>query len=161
MADTQDTQAALRSLRTRIGELEQQRRRSVDELRFAIVGTALAAGIFVLSATTWMVDDDGTEPYTLWGLVPLGWQALVMLALVACLAVVTPLLFTTDHPSRAGHLVLMWVSMLTAIWVIVLNAVVPEDADTAPGRWLTLLVALAIAGVHGMRAEELSGRGRG
>lgn len=164
MADPQDTQAALRALRTRIDELEQRRRRSVDELRFAILGTALAVALVALTATTWVVDsddygDDGAyEAWTLWGLVPTGWQALVMFGLVVGVALATPALFLTNHPSRAGHLVLVWVSLLTAIWVIVVNAVVPEDTDTAPGRWLTLLTALAIAAAHGFRAEELGGR---
>lgn len=159
MADTQDTQAALRALRTRIEELEQRRRRSVDELRFAILGTALAVAMVVLTTTTWVVDTDGDdEPYTLWGLVPEGWQALLMLGLVVAVAFTTPALFLADHPSRAGHLVLVWVSLLTAVWVLVVNTVVPEDADTAPGRWLTLLAALAVAAAHGFRAEELNGR---
>ena len=157
MADTQDTQAALRALRTRIDELERRRRRSVDELRFAILGTALSAALAVLTATTWMVDESD-EAWTLWGLIPEGWQALVMFALVAGLALATPALFLTDHPSRVGHLVMVWVSLLTAVWVIVVNAVVPDDADTAPGRWLTLLTALAIAAAHGFRAEELNDR---
>jgi hypothetical protein len=158
MAEPQDTQAALRSLRTRIEELERRRRETVDGLRFAVLGSALAAGLVALTATTWVVDEDGDEPYTLWGLVPTGWQALVMLGLVAAVALTTPALLLTAHPSRAGHLALVWVCLLTAVWVIVLNAVVPDDADTAPGRWLTLLTALAVAAVHGFRAEELSGR---
>jgi hypothetical protein len=156
MTDTQDVQATLRSLRVRIEELEQRRRRSVAELRFGILGTTFATAMLVLTATTWLVDGD--EPYTLWGLVPAGWQALVMLALVVGAALVTPALFFTDHPARAGHLVMVWVSLLTAVWVIVLNAVVPADSATAPGRWLTLLAALALAAAHGFRAEELSGR---
>jgi hypothetical protein len=160
MADTQDTQAALRALRTRVEELEQRRRGSVDELRFAIVGTALAVAMVVLTATTWVVaDDDGAdEAWTLWGLVPTGWQALVMFGLVIGVSFATPALFLTNHPSRAGHLVMVWVSLLTAVWVIVVNAVVPDDADTAPGRWLTLLAALAMAAAHGFRAEELNNR---
>jgi peptidoglycan/LPS O-acetylase OafA/YrhL len=153
-----DTEEALRSLRRRLGELENQRSRTTGELRLAIVGTALAVAMVVLTATTWVADDG--EPYTLWGLVPGGWQALVMLTLVVGVAVATPALFLADQPSRVGHLLMVWVSLLTAIWVIVINAVVPEDVDTAPGRWLTLLVALAVAAVHGFRAEETSTRPR-
>jgi hypothetical protein len=156
MADTQDTQAALRSLQQRLRELEQRRRHSTEGLRFAIGGTALAVGLVALSATTWAVDGD--EPFTLWGLVPGNWRGLTMLALVVVTALATPMLFLTDAPTRAGHLVMVWVALLTAVWVIVMNGVVPEDSDTAPGRWLTLLTALAVAAVHGFRAEELNGR---
>lgn len=156
MADTQDLQATLRALRTRIDELERRRRRSVDELRFAILGTALAVASVALTATTWVVDEDGDEPWTLWGLAAEGWQGFVLLALVVGVALTTPALFLTEHPSRAGHLVMVWVALLTAAWVLVLNAVVPDDADTAPGRWLTLLTMLAIAAAHGFRAEELN-----
>lgn len=153
MTESQDVQEALRPLRRRLEELERQRRRSVEELRFAIVGTALAAGLLVLTATTWVVDED--EPYTLWGIVPAGWQAFTMLVLVTGTAIATPLLFLGDRPSRAGHLVLVWVSLLTAVWVIVLNAIVPDHATTAPGRWLTLLAAVTLATAHGFRAEEI------
>jgi hypothetical protein len=158
MADTQDTQAALRALHARVDELEQRRRRSVGELRFAILGTALTAALVVLTATTWVAGQDGAEPYTLWGLAQEGWQGFVMLTLVAGVALTTPALFLTDHPSRAGHLVMVWVTLLTAFWVIVVNTVVPDGADEAPGRWVTLLTALAIAAAHGFRAEELNDR---
>lgn len=158
MADAQDTQAALRSLQLRIRTLEQQQRHATDGLRFAIVGTALAVGLFVLTATTWVVDEDGDEPFTLWGLVGEDWRAFAMLALVIGTALATPMLFLSDRPSRVGHLVMVWIALLTAVWVIVLNGAVPEDADSAPGRWLALLTALAVAAVHGFRAEELNGR---
>lgn len=163
MAETQDTQAALRALRIRIEELE-QRRHPVDELRFAILGTALAVALVVLTATTWMVveddryDDHVREAWTLWGLVSTGWQALVMFGLVVGVALATLVLSFVNPPARAGHLVMVWVSLLTSVWVIVVNAVVPDDADTAPGRWLTLLTALAISAAHGFRAEQLNGR---
>ncbi|GAB1509213.1 hypothetical protein [Actinophytocola sp. KF-1] len=124
--------------------------------RFAVLGTSLAVGLLALTATTWAVD--GGEPFTLWGLTPAGWQAVVMLGLVVVVALGTLGVFLAEHPGRVGHLVMVWVCLLAAVWVVVLNGVVPEESETAPGRWLTLPAALAIAAAHGFRAEELSGR---
>jgi hypothetical protein len=132
-----------------------------DGSRFAAIGTGLATGLLVLTATTWSAADAGIDPHTLWGLVARGWQALAMLALVAGTALATYWLFLADPPSRAGHLVLVWVSLLTAVWVIVAGQVAPEEYDTAPGRWLTLVGAVAISVVHGFRAEELRRRETG
>ncbi len=123
--------------------------------RHAILGTSLATGLLVLTATTWSADRFGEHPSTLWGLVPQGWQAWVMLALVAGTALASYALFLTDPPSRAGHLATVWVALLTAVWVIVVGQVPPDDHGTGPGRWLTLLGAVALASAHGFRAEEL------
>jgi hypothetical protein len=158
MADPQDVQESLKSLRRRLDELESRRRRAMGDLRSAILGTALAASMVVLTATTWAVD--GEDPYTLWGLVPEGWPAFAMLALVVGTALTTTLLFLSDPPSRTGHLAMVWISLLTAAWVIAVNTTVPEDSHTAPGRWLTLLAALATATAHGTRAEDLRGTKR-
>jgi hypothetical protein len=128
--------------------------------RFAALGTSLATGLLVLSAMAWATDDD-TGAYTLWGLVEQGWVALLMLVLVAGTALSTYWLFLAEPPTRMGHLAMVFFSLATAVWVIVVGQVPPEDFDTAPGRWLTLLGALALAGVHGFRAEELSGRETG
>jgi hypothetical protein len=129
--------------------------------RFAAIGASLATGLLVLTATTWSADRAGDDPHTLWGLVAEGWQALAMLALVAGTALATYWLFLADPPTRAGHLVLVWVSLLTAVWVIVAGQAAPEFYAAAPGRWLTLLGAVAVAVVHGFRAEELRRRETG
>lgn len=123
--------------------------------RYAALGTSLATGLLVLTATTWTADREGDDPHTLWGLVPEGWAAVVMLVLVAGLALATYWLFLAEPPTRAGHLVAVWVALLCAVWVIVVGQVPPDDYDTAPGRWLTLLGAVALATAHGFRAEEL------
>jgi len=129
--------------------------------RFAALGTSLATGLLVLTATTWAANEEGADPYTLWGLVAEGWAALLMLAFVAGTALTTYWLFLAEPPARLGHLVMVFVSLTTAVWVLVVEQVPPEEYDSAPGRWLTLLGALALAGVHGFRAEELSRRGTG
>lgn len=128
--------------------------------RISPLAMSLATGLLVLTATTWAAGEDA-DPHTLWGLVEDGWQALVMLGLVAVTALATYWLFLAEPPARAGHLLLVWVALLTGIWVIVVGAVPPEEYDTAPGRWLTLLGALGLAAAHGLRAEELSRRGSG
>jgi hypothetical protein len=129
--------------------------------RFTSLGTSLATGLLVLTATTWAATEDGDDPYTLWGLVAEGWVALLMLAFVAGTALATCWLFLAEPPTRMGHLAMVFVSLTTAVWVLVVEQVPPEQYDSAPGRWLTLLGALALAGVHGFRAEELSPRGSG
>jgi hypothetical protein len=129
--------------------------------RFAPLANGLATGLLVLTATTWSAGRDGVDPHTLWGLVEDGWKALVMLALVAGIALTTYWLFLAEPPTRAGHLVLVWLGLATAVWVIVLGALPDEDYDAAPGRWLTLVGALAVSAAHGFRAEELSKRGTG
>ena len=124
--------------------------------RFGALAHGLATGLLVLTATTWSAERFGEQPHTLWGLVDEGWQALAMLILVAGTALATYWLFLTEPPTRAGHLVLVWVALLTAVWVIVVGAVPPDENVTAPGRWLTLVGALGLAAAHGFRAEELS-----
>ncbi|MPZ79500.1 MAG: hypothetical protein GEV28_03500 [Actinophytocola sp.] len=157
MAEPTEVQDALRALRRRVGELEVERIRAVGELRHAIAGTGLAIGMLTLTATTWAAERDGDDPHTLWGMVPTDWVAVATLILVAGTALATIGLFLTDPPSRVGHLVLVSVSLLTAVAALVVGVVPPESYGSGPGRWLTLLGALALAATHGFRAEEMRG----
>jgi len=56
-----------------------------------------------MAETTWLVDEDGVEPYTLWGSSPRT-GALMMLVLVVATALTTSMLFLTD----ARHASAIW-----------------------------------------------------
>lgn len=71
------------------------------------------------------------------------------------LLVATIGLFLTESPGRVGHLVLVWVSLLTALAALLVGVVPPEGYGSGPGRWLALLGALMLAAVHGARVEAL------
>jgi hypothetical protein len=71
------------------------------------------------------------------------------------LLVATIGLFLTESPGRVGYLVLVWVSLLTALAALLVGVVPPEGYGGGPGRWLTLLGTLMLAAVHGARVEAL------
>jgi len=160
MATDENVQDVVRELRRRLAEVESARVRAVGELRYALVGAALAVGMLALTATNWMTGEDDSV-YSLWGLVPEHWFALLTLVLVVVLALTTIGAALSDGSSRTTHIVLVVLAVLAAAAVLFVGSVTPagpvdaEDFHTAPGQWLTLLAALALATLHGARAEEL------
>lgn len=168
MADekVENLDKTVRALRKRIEQVAADQAGHVADLRFAVAATALAAGMLVLTATTWMSgtdpDYDRTYVHTLWALVPEGWPALVTLALVVVAGIGTMGTFLADVTGRVTHIVFVVLALAAAAAVLVLvgwveppGTLEPDDYDTAPGRWLTVLAALALAAMHGARAGEL------
>jgi hypothetical protein len=146
--------AELRALRNRVANLEARQPRTLLENRVAALATALSGGLVVLTAVTWAFDTDYDRPYTLWGLVADGgWFALVTLALTFALGVGTALVFVGGPSTRPVHISFLVVGLVTAAGILFVD--VPEDADTAPGRWLALMATVALTSLHGTRAGEL------
>lgn len=154
VTDTDKVHAELRALRARLAKLEARQPHTLFENRVSGLAAALAGCLLVLTAVTWAVDTDYDETYTLWGLVEGGgWLALVTLALVFILGVGTALVFVGGPSTRPVHISFVVLGLLTAAGMLFVG--VPEDADTAPGRWLALLAAVALTAMHGTRAGEL------
>lgn len=146
--------AELRALRARLTKLESRQPRTLLESRVSGLAAAVAGCLIVLTAVTWAVDTDYDQPYTLWGLVADGgWFALVTLALVFILGIGTALAFVDGSAPRSVHISFVVVGLAAAGGILFVG--VPEDSDTAPGRWLALLAAVALAALHGTRAGEL------
>ncbi len=160
MATEENVQDVVRELRRRLAEVESARVRAVTEVRYALVGAALAVGMLALTAATWMTGEDDSV-YSLWGLVPERWIALLAVALVVGLALTTIGAALSDESGRTTHIVLVGLSIATACAVLFVGTVTPEgplDADDfhmAPGQWLTILAALGLATLHGGRVEQL------
>jgi hypothetical protein len=146
--------AELRALRARIAKLEARGPHSLFENRVSALAVMLAGCLLVLTAVTWAVDTDYDETYTLWGLVSDGgWFALVTLALVFIHGVGSALAFVGGPSTRPVHITFVVLGLVTAAGTLFVG--VPEDSETAPGRWLALLAAVALAGLHGGRAGDL------
>ena len=146
--------AELRALRARLAKLEARQTHTLFENRVSGLAAAVSGGLLALTAVTWAFDTDYDRPYTLWGLVQGGnWFALVTLALVFVLGVGSALVFVGGPSTRPVHISFVVVGVVTAAGILFVG--VPEDADTAPGRWLALMAAVALASLHGTRAGEL------
>lgn len=153
----------LRALSKRLAELESRQPRQLADLRASLVAVAVATVVFALTAATWFTNEDryGTDRYTLWGLVPEGWLALVTLVLVIVTCSATIGMVAGSATSRAGHLVLVGVSLAAAVAVLSVGSVADKDAASGPARWLTLFGVVVLAVVHGARAGELRATHRG
>ena len=154
VTDPDKLYAELRALRNRLAKLEARQPRTLLEIRVAALAAAMAGGLVVLTAVTWAFDTDYGRPYTLWGLVADGgWFALMTLALVFVFGVGTALVFVGGPSTRAVHISFVVLGLATAAGILFVG--VPEDADTAPGRWLALMAAVALTALHGTSAGEL------
>ncbi len=154
MTEPDTVHAELRALRNRLAKLEARQPHALLASRVSGLAAVLAGCLLVLTSVTWAVDTDYDRVYTLWGLVEDGgWYALATLALVFILGVGSALVFVDGPSTRPVHISFVVVALVTAAGMLIID--VPEDADTAPGRWLALLAALALSGLHGLRAGEL------
>jgi hypothetical protein len=164
-------ETTLRSLRRRVEGLELDQGDAESTVRHGLLASALSGAMVVLTATAWRtIDDteaDAGDPTTPWQMIDEGGGGLAAWTLVGVLVVAigTLTVFLADTVGRATHAVFVVLCLLTAVGVIFVGRVdpglylpEPEDVHTLPGRWLTLLAALALAGVHASRASRLRGR---
>jgi outer membrane murein-binding lipoprotein Lpp len=157
-----DLQTSLRALRKQVDQLGRQQQATASELRRAVLAAAVAGAMLILTATTWRTRDGGSadEVDTLWDMVPTIGLAAVTLVLVAATGLGSLAAFLTGA-GRRTHVVLVVLSLLVVGAVLLVGAARPagsfdpEDYASAPGRWLALLAALVLAGLHGSRAGEL------
>lgn len=148
--------SSLRLLRKRLADQDNEHRRDLQGVRFGVAGSALAAAILTLTVTVWGMEHHrfGDEVLTLWSLVPEGWFGFVTLALVLLTGVGTIGAFA-GAAVRAMHITMVVLSLLTAAAVLVVSSAVDVEDAVGAGRWCTLVVALALAMLHGIRAEDL------
>lgn len=164
MAELEQVEKTLRTLRRRIGELEAERRQLGHDLRVAIIATALATAMLAFTATTWLWEDDyeyGYDPYTLWGLAAEHWTGLVALLLILVLAVGVIGTTTSDVSSWVAHVVLVCLSLVAVPFILAAHHPSLDEPESSPGRWLTALAALALAALHGSRVSPLRSSGSG
>jgi len=145
---------SLRALRNRLAEQDNDRRREVQGLRFGMGAGALAGTLFALTVAVWGQSQDGDEVYTLWSLVPAGWFGIVTLVLVLLTGVGT-IGAVVGAPERATHIAMVVLSLVTAAAVLFVSSAVGVEGADGPGRWFTLVVAVVLAMLHGIRAEDL------
>jgi hypothetical protein len=153
---------SLRALRRRVDEVERAQHGEAQVLRLAAFASTLAGALLVLSATTWRTDGGDSEHVTtLWGLVPDGTSALLTLALVGILGIGTLAVFADDTAGPATHFTFAGFAALLAVGVLLVGRIEPhgfydpDDVHSGPGRWLTLVAAVALGGLHASRGAQL------
>jgi hypothetical protein len=157
---------SLLALRKRVNQQSREQQAGEGRLRHALIACAVAGAMVALTATTWQVEDsdvlEAADVRTLWGMLPDSWPPVITLALVLALGLGTIGVSLSDDTGRLAHQVLVVGALLAAVMVLSAGtAVVPtfgldaDDYESGPGRWLTLLCALGLAGLHGTRASEL------
>ncbi|WP_460401798.1 hypothetical protein [Actinophytocola sediminis] len=153
---------SLQSLRKRVQQQSAEHQHAADAHQHAAFACAIAGAMLALTATTWRVEDhDGLEAddvQTLWGMLADGWPPVAALLLVLTLGVGT---FAMANASRRAHVVFVGIALAAAVAVLFAGSLAPtygldaNDYGSGPGRWLTLLCALALAATHGSRASAL------
>jgi hypothetical protein len=126
-----------------------------EDLRFTVLSVVLGVTMLVLTAVSWSQEDG--ESYTLWGRFGFGWLSALTLAVLVVMGVVAIAVGVDRFASRGRQLVIVFGALLAAAGAVV----VPIDwpgSHTAPARWLCVVAALALAGVHGDRFEQLGRR---
>lgn len=155
---------SLAGLRRQVDLLGRVDRDTFVSMRYAVFGCVVTGALLALTATTWRTtgeDDDRAEVTTLWGMAGEGWQAAGALILVGLVAIGTVGVFLADAESSRPYYVCAVLALLLIVGVALAGQVEPagygdpEDAHSAPGRWLTLLAALVLGITHLVRGTEL------
>lgn len=161
MSESDQTQAAMRSLRERIDVLEHERGTLLDQARFAAVTAGLGIAIIVLSAMSWAISPDGTTTLTLWDLSGEdGWQGTATLLTILALGTWTVTATLAARPSPLSLGVPITLSIAVIVLILMVGAVYPTDHSSYghpaeyhsdPARWLTMATALTLTVVNTTR----------
>lgn len=154
MTEQDGTDAALKSLRAKLADLDAARRNQRGYAAFAGLSAALAVAMVVLSTGTWFTEKSHT--FTAWAQPEdINWFGFVPVILIVGLVTVS--IVGTRHDTYKLHWTIATVATATAICVLALAAQLPLQGDlkTAPAFWFTIASAIALAVVHGYRGDEI------
>lgn len=157
MAEQDRTDEALKSLRSRVAELADERSDQRRFAAFAGLSSALAVAMVVLSTGTWFTYE--SHRYSAWEQpADINWFGYVAVILLLALAAASMVVVRLDGPGHKGHWLLAFLAGLTAVCVLALAAQLPREGDlhTAPAFWFTIVAAIGLAVGHGYRGDHLS-----
>ncbi|MGH3863914.1 hypothetical protein [Actinokineospora sp.] len=154
MTDTGNVDNLLKSLRSRVEELEENAKRDRADIGRCVSVAALAGALFALTASTWFVLETKTDvtAYSLWGLWGLlGWPAFAVVAVLAVVAVGS-LTMAMAAPGKVARWVQLAAGVLLVPAMIWCNASLPgKESAWSAAAWVTLLCAGALTLVNGTR----------
>lgn len=160
MTEQNRTDAALRSLRARVGELSDERPRQDRYVAFAGLANALAVAVPVLSANTWFTWK--VFAFTAWHQpAEINWFGYLAVSWVMA-AVAVSILVT--HRVTAGHRLhwlVAWITGVGGACLLVLGVQLDDNTDTAPAFWLTVVAMVGLTVLHGYRGDLLNRERRG
>jgi hypothetical protein len=148
---------SLQALRKQVAGQGTELRHGMQGARLGLVASTFVGALLALTAAEWGTErgEYANHAQTLWSLVEQGWSGVVTLVLVAAVGIGT--LATAASASRGGHIAATVLSVALALSVLFVFSAFEVDDTDGPGRWLTLVVALALAVLHGTRAADLRG----
>jgi hypothetical protein len=159
---------SLVGLRKQVDLLGRVDRDTFASMRYAVFGCVVAGALLAFTATTWRTTggEDGIpgDATTLWGMAGEGWQAAATLILAGLVAIGTIGVYLADAEGPRSYYVCAVLALLLMVAVFLAGEVEPagfydpEDASSAPGRWLTLLAAVVLGCTHLVRGTELRER---
>lgn len=157
MTDTGNVDNLLKSLRSRVEELEEKAKRERADVGRCVAVAALAGALFALSASTWFMLETKSDvtAYSLWGLWGLlGWPAFAVVALLAVLAVGS-LVMAMGVPGKVAPWVQIAAGVLLVPAMVWCNASLPgKGSSWSAAAWVTLLCGFALTLVNGARSAR-------
>jgi hypothetical protein len=155
---------SVQKVRTLVREQRDEQHARLAGLRWAVFAAAVAGSMLAFTSATWRITEyerDVVEVSSLWGLVPMGFQAGLALALVLAVAVSSVGVFLSDLAGPTSHVVLAVLASLAVVAIVFVNGMWQNTAqseaidESGAGLWLTLFAALVLAIMHASRAAEL------
>jgi hypothetical protein len=156
VTDTGNVDNLLKSLRSRVEELEENAKQDRADVGRCVAVAALAGALFALSASTWFVLETKSDvtAYSLWGLWGLlGWPAFTVVALLA-VSTIGSLALAMAKPGKVASWIYIAAGILVAPAMIWLSAALPgKESSWSAAAWITLLCAFALALANGTRVS--------